>query len=286
MVQKNAPARKCGNSENTDTLMSESAITRTTVLDLVPFGNPGSTPDFFALRLEPPAWPAWKPGQFIMLRPAQASPERLWGRPFAVSRLTPRDLVIFFQVRGRGTAEMARLQAGDEVDIWGPLGNSLAVEMEAPTLLVAGGIGLAPFLGYVYAHPATKRLRLLFGHRQSLDCYPCEGLEEKIVTETHQDKTPEDLAAFMALLEKRIAENAVSGGLVLACGPLPLLREVQRLAARHGARAQLSLEERMACGIGACLGCVVKAKAGPAGEFTNVQTCTCGPNFWADAVQL
>lgn len=266
--------------------MSDSSIARTTVLDLVPFGNPGSTPEFFALRLTPPAWSSWQPGQFIMLRPAHAGTERLWGRPFAICRLTPRDLVIFFQVRGKGTHEMAELKAGDEVDVWGPLGNALVMEKTTPTLLVAGGIGIAPFVGYAHAHPAPWNLSMEFGHRQSLDCYPFDSLNEKILVDPHHDKGPEDTAAFVELLDKRIAEHAAQKGLVLACGPTGLLQEVQRLAGKHGIRAQLSLETRMACGIGACLGCVVKAKPETGGDFTHVQTCTCGPNFWADAVQL
>ena len=64
------------------------------------------------------------------------------------------------------------------------------------------------------------------------------------------------------------------------------MKEVRRLAKKHGARTQLSLETRMACGIGACLGCVVKAKADGADDFSHVQTCTCGPNFWADKVEF
>ncbi len=269
-----------------DMRMSESTITRATVLDLVPFGNPGATPEFFALRLTPPAWPEWKPGQFIMLRPAGAGKERLWGRPFAICRLTPRDLVIFFQVRGAGTLEIAAAKPGDEMDIWGPLGNALVMERDTPTLLVAGGIGIAPFVGYAHGHPAPWNLSMEFGHRHNLDCYPFDGLNEKIMIDAHHDKGPDDTAAFVELLDSRIAEHAGKKGLVLACGPTGLLKEVQRLAAKHKVRAQISLETRMACGIGACLGCVVKARPEGGQEFTHMQTCTCGPNFWADAVQL
>ena len=266
--------------------MSESTIARTTVLDLVPFGNPGATPEFFALRLTPPGWPVWQPGQFVMLRPPHASNEHLWARPFSICRLTPRDLVIFFQVRGPGTHEMALLKPGDEIDVWGPLGNAMAVEKDGPTLLVAGGIGIAPFVGYAHAHPAPWNLSMEFGHRHSLDCYPFDSLNEKILADARHDKGPDDTAAFVELLDARIAEHAEKKGLVLACGPTGLIKEVQRLAAKHGARAQLSLETRMACGIGACLGCVVKAKPEAGDDFTHVQTCTHGPNFWADSVRL
>lgn len=269
-----------------DIIMTESAIARATVLDLVPFGNPGSTPEFFALRLTPPEWPNWKPGQFIMLRPAKAGKEHLWARPFSICRLTARDLVIFFQVRGVGTREMAEFSAGEQVDIWGPLGNTMAMEKDTPTLLIAGGIGIAPFVGYAHAHPAPWNLQMEFGHRHSLDCYPFDALNEKIMIDAHHDRGPADTAAFVELLDKRVAEYAAQKGLVLGCGPTGLLKEVRRLAKKHGARTQLSLETRMACGIGACLGCVVKAKADGADDFSHVQTCTCGPNFWADKVEF
>ncbi len=129
-------------------------LTQLTVMDLVPFGNTGSQAVFFALRLTPPSWESWRPGQFIMLRPARCGREVLWARPFSICRATSRDLIVFFQVRGRATAAMSRLLPGDVLDVWGPLGNALAMESKVPTLLLAGGIGIAPFVGYVHAHPS------------------------------------------------------------------------------------------------------------------------------------
>lgn len=284
---------------------------RTTVLDLVPFGNPGTAPDFFALRLSPPPWQNWSPGQFVMLRPEGlpgSDTGLLWGRPFSICRASNRDLAIFFQVRGRGTRVLSRLKPGDFVDVWGPLGNALEVETSAPTLLLAGGIGIAPFVGYTHMHPKPRNITLEFGHRLPLNSYPFDSLNEKISAVPHLDTGPDDLAVFIDRMDSRIREHAKENGLVLACGPTPFLRTVQRLAAKYKARAQLCLETRMACGIGACLGCVVKAtleggapsecaSETPAPAFGTqgttlparsgyVQTCTCGPNFWAGSVTL
>ena len=276
-------------------------LTQLTVIDMVPFGNVGSKTGFFALRLTPPEWESWAPGQFIMLRPVNAPPEHLWGRPFSICRVTPRDMVVFFQIRGRATAAMAKLTPGDILDVWGPLGNAFAVEARTPTLLLAGGIGIAPFVAYVHKHPTPWELRMEFGHRMPLECYPIDSITEYIVAETHQEKTSGDLKAFIKCLDEGIEEYAANG-LILACGPTPFLHTVQGLALRHKARAQLSLETRMACGVGACLGCVVKAflpqgdslpsgvrgmeDMGAHSKGSNVRTCTCGPVFWADSVTL
>lgn len=275
--------------------MPQSQLTQLAVLDLVPFGNTGPHSAFYALRLAPSEWEAWLPGQFIMLRPAGSGSERLWGRPFAICQATSRDLVIFFQVRGRATSAMAKLQAGDVLDVWGPLGNGFAVEPEKPTLLLAGGIGIAPFVGYVQAHPSPLDLVMEFGHRMPLECYPFEGISGRVGATAHLESADEDRERFLALMDERIRDFAARDGLVLACGPTPFLRAVQAMSARHKARTQLCLETRMACGVGACLGCVVKtrppAEAGRAARLPEeagryVQTCTCGPNFWADAVVL
>jgi len=259
--------------------MPQPILSRLSVIDLVPFGNAESETELYALRLTPPAWEGWKPGQFIMLRPVDASPERLWGRPFSICRVTPNDLTIFFQILGRATADMARLVPGSLLDVWGPLGNAFVMEANTPTLLLAGGIGIAPFVGYAQNHPTPGKLGMEFGHRLPLECYPLNNIREYIQTDAHQEKHPDDRQAFIRRMDERIAQHAAHG-LTLACGPTPFLQEVQSLALKHNARAQLSLETRMACGVGACLGCVVKV------EGYNVQTCTCGPVFWADSVSL
>lgn len=286
-----------------DPPMPNPILTQLTVLDLVPFGNTGTQSSFFALRLTPPPWEGWSPGQFVMLRPSGMKGEYVWGRPFSICHTSSRDLVIFFQVRGRATSDMARLVPGDPLDVWGPLGNSLAVEPDTPTLLLAGGIGIAPFVGYVQNHPHPPGIRLEFGHRMPVECYPYDDMAQKIDARAHQENSPEDRDAFLHLVDLRIQEYAREG-LVLACGPTPFLRAVQNFASRYGARAQLCLETRMACGVGACLGCVVRAHLpkddegairalarGNGGnraesEGRNVQTCSCGPNFWADCVSF
>lgn len=259
------------------------------VLDIVPFGQVGNTAHFFALRMERPDWTAWKPGQFVMVRPRSFGLEMPWARPLGICHVTEQHLVCFFQVVGRGTARMAELKPGDEIHVWGPLGNSFAVEPETPTLLLAGGIGIAPFIGYVHAHPKPWNLTMLFGHRARLGCYPVDSINERIPLDTLHETVPGDLDNFIFTMRERMHEYAENGGLVLACGPQPFLRTVQSLAAELKVRTQLSLESRMACGVGACLGCVVKTTdKWPVPDKQNwpVQTCNHGPIFWSDQVVL
>lgn len=287
-----------------DTLMAASAVSAPvcrefTVLELRRTGlesglaaPEGVGPDHshWLLDLElPEGFPSedgWTPGQFVMLRPVSWAFEPLWARPFSICMLERGVLRIFFQVVGRGTRAMSSLRSGDRVVVWGPLGRGFAVEPETPTLLLAGGIGLAPFIGYARRHPRTHptsgTLRLFFGHRPEVGEYPLDLLPEAVLVEASRQTCAEELACFVGDLERRIKEYAAIQGLILACGPHPFLQAVQSLAAKHRARVQLSLENRMACGVGACLGCVTEATK----QALPVKVCTQGPVFWAQDVNL
>lgn len=254
----------------------------------------GSGGDLFTLRLEHPGWAAWQPGQFVMVRRENPRADCLWARPFSISDVTGDALILVFQVAGRETADLAGCEPGTRLTLWGPLGNGFSVEKDAPALLLAGGIGLAPFVGYVRRHPAPEMLRLEFGHRMPLECYPfeeCTGTACSFPAQSHLETCPADLKDFVNTLDERIRYAAKDNGLVLACGPMPFLRTVHRLALHYGARAELSLETRMACGIGACLGCVVRGRPRPAAgavpaPFGFTQTCTSGPVFRAEDLDL
>ena len=260
-----------------------------TVLDLVPFGQTGQTGRFFALRLSRPGWNAWEPGQFVMVRPESFGLELPWGRPLCICHMTDRHLICFFQIAGRGTLRMGALKPGDKVRVWGPLGNGFAVEPDTPTLLLAGGMGIAPFVGYVHRHPSPWNVAMLFGHREPLDCYPIDSINERIPLDTLREHEPGELDNFIFSLQERMREYSEQDGLVLACGPTPFLRVVQETANSLGVRTQLSVETRMACGVGACLGCVTSTTkkwpdAGKNGG--HVRVCKHGPVFWADQVTL
>lgn len=273
------------------------------VLDCIPCGPNPADPGHlenglcFALHLErpldpvagEPLWHGWKPGQFAMLRPAGWSPDLIWARPFSICQATDRALIFFFQIAGRGTRRMAGLRRGDTVNVWGPLGNSFAVEPGAPTLLLAGGIGLAPFLGYADLHPQPHTLRLMFAHRSPSSHYPLDRLNPAVRLEDHPENSSADRDAFLAGAAAAIRDTAAASGLILACGPTPFLRHVREHALAVRASAQISLENRMGCGSGACLGCVATpTPAHPAaGEcLLPLRTCVDGPVFWADQIEV
>lgn len=259
--------------------MSQPRSCRLTVLDLVPFGQTGQESRFFALRLTHPEWERWRPGQFVMLRPTSFGLEIPWARPLGICHMTARHMICFFQVQGKGTRRMAELKAGDTVQAWGPLGNGFAVEPDTPTLLLAGGMGIVPFVGYVNEHPKPWNVTMLFGHREPISCYPVDSINEHVPLDSLRENTPGDLDNFIFSLQERMREYAEQKGLVLACGPLPFLRTVHRLAGELQVRTQLSLENRMACGVGACLGC-----ATPMADGTMKHICKDGPVFSAEEV--
>ena len=249
------------------------------VLSIAPCGPVGQGHGLWRIDLENPGWRRWSPGQFAMLRPVDWGFDLLWGRPLSLCRVTPERLRFHFQDVGRGTGKLARLAPGDLVTVWGPLGTGFVVRPGTPTLMLAGGIGIAPFVEYAATHPEPGRLGLVFGHRPPLSCYPFAEIAETVEAQAFQDTGPQDIPRFVELLRTRMAGYV--GGLILACGPTPFLKSVQGLAKELGVKAQLSLENRMACGVGACLGCVAKNAAGH-----NQQTCTTGPVFWADDIVL
>ncbi len=235
--------------------------------------------DCFHLVLEDPAW-AWTPGQFLMLRPDSWGLDPFGPRPFSIADTDAQGLHLYIQAVGRGTRRLAELEPGEPVPVWGPLGQGFVYDQERPLLLLAGGMGLAPFVGLIRSHLDPVRLELLFGHRQALECYPFAELEKMTLAWHFQDTCPEDLQLLRQAVQEKI-RNYAEDGLVLACGPLPFLRMIKTLGADCRAEVQISLETAMMCGIGACLGCAVPAEAGG-----NLQTCVQGPVFRADEVRL
>lgn len=264
-------------------------LTELEVLGIVPFGQTGPVSRFFALRLSSPDWTDWQPGQFVMLRPQSFGLELPWGRPFCICHMTRRHLICFFKVVGRGTERMAALRQGEKIRVWGPLGNGFVMEMNKPTLLLAGGMGIVPFVGYVNRHPQPWNISMLFGHREPVDCFPVDSINEHVPVDSLREQDPNDLDNFIYSMQEKIRDCAEQNGVALGCGPVPFLRTAKRLCAEAGLRLQVSLENRMACGVGACLGCASRTtKAWPEVETRQmpVSICTRGPVFWVDQIEI
>jgi len=235
--------------------------------------------DFFHLYLDPAQW-EYRPGQFVMIRPEVWSNDPIWPRPFSICEKTKDCLRLFIQVVGRGTALISRLQPSDKLDLWGPLGNGFVYDPDDPLLILAGGMGIAPFMGLCKKHPRPDQVEFLFGHRMDIGCYPFSELPRQINSKHLRQQTMADIRGFQGILKKRIRDFSGKGR-ILACGPLPFLKVVLEYSIEFGADARISLENKMACGVGACLGCVAGTTRG---EY--VQTCTHGPVFRADEIIL
>lgn len=240
--------------------------------------QPARDPSLVNLVLSAPGWTC-KPGQFVMLRPVHWGPDLIWPRPFSVCDVSDAGLRILFQTVGRGTQRLAGLTPGQKVTVWGPLGRWFRIDENRPNLILAGGVGIAPFV-MLARRERTDNLSMLFGHRLDLEHYPYAEIAARIESEAMQQKSAGDIAVFETVLSERI--KALAGtGQVLACGPEPMLRVVRRYCLLHGTAGQVSLENRMACGVGACLGCVGRTVAGD-----YVQSCVHGPVFDVREIDL
>jgi dihydroorotate dehydrogenase electron transfer subunit len=221
-----------------------------------------------------------QPGQFVELRVDEAW-EPLLRRPFSIHRARKGVVEILYEVVGKATEVLSHKKAGQYLEVLGPLGNGFDLDGDnhAP-LLVAGGMGVAPliFLAERLAQK-NKKTTVLLGARDRKDIL-CHkdfrdlGLDIKIATDNgsrgFQGRVTE-------LLRRQLTTNnkLMPPPTIYACGPRPMLQEVARLSLLHNITAWISLEEHMACGIGACLGCVVNTQSG------YQRVCKEGPVFEA-----
>lgn len=224
-----------------------------------------------------------KPGQFICLYTKDAS--ALLPRPISICEVNreKQALRIVYRVAGKGTAEFATYQAGDSVEILGTLGNGFPVEKAKgkKVFLMGGGIGIPPMLQLAKEMEATKQI--VVGYRDS-QTFLRQDLEKYgqvyIATEDGSVGTKGNVM-------NAISENGIDADVIFACGPMPMLRAIKKYAQEKGIDAYISLEEHMACGVGACLGCVVKTKEiDHHSHVHNARICTDGPVFEAREVEI
>ncbi len=220
------------------------------------------------------------PGQFITLYSKDKS--RLLPRPISICEVRPEEgtLRIVYRIAGAGTKEFSEYTAGDTLDICGPLGNGYELS-EEPAILVAGGIGIPPMLELAKRLSCEKTIVL--GYRND-QCFLAEEFKAygNVVIATEDGS-----CGTKGTVLDAIRENKVRGSVIYSCGPTPMLRALKTYAAEHEIKAWISLEEKMACGIGACLACVCKSEH--TDHHTNVNNkriCKDGPVFDAQEVIL
>lgn len=222
---------------------------------------------------------AAKPGQFIAVYCKEGS--RLLPRPISICEVDKENgrVRIVYRVAGKGTEEFASYHAGAALEIMGPLGNGYTLK-DKKAFLIGGGIGIPPMLELAKQLDCEKQI--ILGYRN--ETFLADELEKYgDVTIATEDGS----VGTKGTVLDAIRENALTADIIYACGPTPMLRAIKEYAAEHGIEAQISLEEKMACGIGACLACVCKSKdVDPHTHVNNKRICKDGPVFDAQEVEL
>ena len=226
-----------------------------------------------------------KPGQFISVYTQDKS--ALLPRPISICEtdITNSRLRIVYRVAGKGTAEFSRYKTGHRVDILGTLGNGFPLEKaEGKRLfLMGGGIGIPPMLAVAKAVKNTTSVDVIVGYRDK-ELFLADDLQKYAAVHV---ATEDGSVGTKGNVMNVIEEEKLVADIIFACGPMPMLRAIKQYAAKKGIEAYLSLEERMACGVGACLGCVVKTKeVDHHSHVNNARICTDGPVYNAEDVEI
>lgn len=218
------------------------------------------------------------PGQFLSLYCRDES--RLLPRPISLCEIDRENgrIRLVYRTAGKGTREFSRLKSGDRLSVLGPLGNGFPLEPAGRALIVGGGIGVPPLLQLARELPGEKTL--VMGYRSRTYLERELGAEAPLVISTEDGS----LGTKGNVLDA-IRENHLEADTIYACGPLPMLRALKEYARENGKKAWVSLEEKMACGIGACLGCVVESRdTDDHSKVRNKRVCAEGPVFDAEEV--
>lgn len=220
-----------------------------------------------------------KPGQFVSLYCLDGS--RLLPRPISICEIDKQQgkIRLVYRILGEGTKEFSLLKANEYVQAMGPLGNGFILEGKK-ALLIGGGIGIPPMLELAKQLNCEKQMVL--GYRD------VTFLEKEFEAYGQVFISTEDGSkGTKGNVINAIEENSLEADIIFACGPTPMLKGIKTYALENGIKAQISMEERMACGVGACLGCVCNTKEiDHHSNVNNKRICKDGPVFYAGEVEL
>ncbi len=214
-----------------------------------------------------------KPGQFLNVRVSE-NIFPLLRRPFSVCDVDGDFIFLMFNILGEGTKLLAKKHAGDTLDIIGPLGNGFNFDTEYETaVIVAGGLGAAPFpylVKKIYYH---KKLQCFVGGKSSHDVIQY-GMKNIMVST--DDGSLGFKGNVVELLQKELSKSDFSKAKIFGCGPTAMLRSLKEFALHNNIECEVSTECAMACGFGICMGCPIEAANQPEKYLL---VCKDGPVF-------
>ena len=224
-------------------------------------------------------------GQFLNLYTADKS--KLLPRPISICEIDKKagTIRLVYRTVGEGTHQFSTLKKGDKIDVLGPVGNGYDLDSTKP-ILMGGGIGIPPMLQLAKEFAAKglskTDIKVVLGFR-------IHGflLDEFKKVSTVYISSDSGAIGVKGNVIDAAREYSITGDTIYACGPKPMLRAIKAYAYENDMNAQISLEERMACGIGACLACVCQStEIDDHSKVTNKRVCVDGPVFYAEEVEL
>ena len=239
----------------------------------------------FSMWIQTEAAKTARPGQFISMYTNDGS--KLLPRPISICEIDTETskLRVVYRVTAEktGTEQFSKMKAGDTLPIIGPLGNGFPLEAGKGkrAFLVGGGIGVPPILELAKQLDCEKQI--IMGYRDA-DTFLKEQFEEN---GTVYISTEDGSVGTKGNVMDAIRENGLEADIIYACGPTPMLRAIKQYAEEQGIECYISLEERMACGIGACLACVCQSKEKDHhSNVNNKRICKDGPVFLSTEVEI
>jgi dihydroorotate dehydrogenase electron transfer subunit len=227
-----------------------------------------------------------KPGQFLEIRVTDQT-EPFLRRPISIYNIDKEKnlLEFIFQVKGKGTEILAKKNIGDTIDVIGPIGyGDFKYQEYKDITIIGGGIGVFPLYELAKRAKENSHINIYLGFRNK-DFVVLEN-EFKAVSDKLEITTDDGSYGKKGLAIELLKEDVLKKkpDCIYACGPLPMLRAVREFAIQNNICCQISLEEKMGCGLGACLGCAVKVISGQEPRFGHV--CKEGPVFEAKDVEI
>jgi len=229
-----------------------------------------------------------KPGQFLMIHLGMETKDPLLRRPFSIHGIEDRNkLMVLYKIVGKGTSLLSTLKEEEPISVIGPLGNGFTLPRPSErTLLMVGGMGIAPlfFLTQVLEKVQKHTINMFLGFSTSKEAVNIDQLKDLNVdlSLTTEDGSSGIKGVVTDLLDKYLSQGLGKKPVIYACGPRSMLKKIAQKAIKLNLRCYVSLEGCMACGLGVCQGCAVKAANSQGKPYYYV--CQDGPVFSAEMI--